>query len=82
MQKVPLSFFHIDDKHFYKNLHNIEEWLVYDPFESKVPPAAMELVLQSKRLESLKEMLKGSKVIQDYKRVLESSGARVPVFIK
>lgn len=52
-----------DERHFYNNLHKVEEWLVYDPFESKVSNEALELVVQSKRLESLKEMLKGSKVI-------------------
>ena len=57
-------------------------WIEKDPFNFNVNKQSEVVIEQARKVEGLKEKLKGSHVIQEYKQYMQKQCKRVPGFIK
>ncbi|CAK86063.1 unnamed protein product (macronuclear) [Paramecium tetraurelia] len=69
-----------DPLHFYKNMHigNAQ----YDPFEIKLPKEIQRSIEYKQRSEILRDLLRGQKMIIEFKKTLEQNQQRIPQFLK
>ncbi|KAM3142628.1 hypothetical protein pb186bvf_005287 [Paramecium bursaria] len=69
-----------DEQHFYNNLHKLQ--LDHDPFVSGLSSDQQRTIEQNQRCEVLRDILKQSKAMLDFKKTLESKSVRIPAFVK
>ncbi|CAD8094411.1 unnamed protein product [Paramecium sonneborni] len=69
-----------DPNHFYKNMH--VRTAQYNPFEKDLPKDLERNIEYKHRSDILKEMLKGQKMIYEFRKSLEQNQQRIPQFIK
>ncbi|CAD8080737.1 unnamed protein product [Paramecium sonneborni] len=69
-----------DPLHFYKNMH--KGTAQYDPFESKLPQDVQRSIEYKHRSEILRDLLRGQKMIIEFKKTLEQNQQRIPQFLK
>ncbi|CAD8085484.1 unnamed protein product [Paramecium primaurelia] len=69
-----------DPYHFYKNMHIGAAQ--FNPFEKQLPKDLERNIEYKHRSDILKEMLKGQKMIYEFRKSLESNQQRIPQFIK
>ncbi|CAD8097983.1 unnamed protein product [Paramecium sonneborni] len=81
IQKVNLAQEQYQDpNHFYKNMHAGSTQ--YNPFEKDLPKDLERNIEYKHRSDILKEMLKGQKMIYEFRKSLEQNQQRIPQFIK
>ncbi|CAD8087643.1 unnamed protein product [Paramecium sonneborni] len=69
-----------DPLYFYKNMH--KGTAQYDPFESKLPQDVQNSIEYKQRSEILRDLLRGQKMIIEFKKTLEQNSQRIPQFLK